>query len=164
MPIDIRTLPTREIFSVFVGVLDELRSRKIIRSTNNPLADLAEVLCEKALSLQRAPKSTKGYDATDDAHRRYEVKARRLTAHNASRQLSALRALDEQHFTFLAGVLFREDFSVMHGCLVPYKQVLKHATYREHTNAWIFHLQDSVWELPGVIDITKKLQKAERAL
>jgi hypothetical protein len=164
MSIEISTLSTRELFSVFVGVLDELRTREIIRSTNNPLADLAEVLCERALSLKRAPKSTKGYDATDDSHLRYEVKARRLTAHNSSRQLSALRALDEQHFTFLAGVLFREDFSVFRGCLVPYALVLKHATYREHTNAWIFQLQDIVWEWPGVIDITKKLQEAERVL
>jgi hypothetical protein len=56
MPIDVAKLPTRESFSLFVGVLDELRSRGITRSTNNPVADLAELLCEKALLLERAPK------------------------------------------------------------------------------------------------------------
>lgn len=164
MSTDLTTLSTRQLFSLFVGVLHELRSREIIRSTNNPIADYAELLCEKALSLQRAPKSTKGFDATDRSARKYEIKGRRVTGHNSSRQLSALRALNEEHFTFLAGVLFREDFSVLRGCLVPHKQVLDHSTYREHTNAWIFHLNDSVWELPGVIDITAELQGAERAL
>lgn len=164
MPIDVSTLSIRELFSIFAGVLNELRAREVIRSTNNPVADLAELLCERALSLQRAPKSTKGYDGTDSADRRYEIKGRRLTGHNPSRQLSALRALDKEHFTFLAGVLFREDFSVIRACLVPYKQVLKHAIYKEHTNAWIFHLRDRVWDLPGVIDITKQLQEAERVL
>jgi hypothetical protein len=149
---------------MFVAVLDELRSRNITRSTNNPVADYAELLCEKALSLRRAPGSTKGYDAVDRNEQKYEIKGRRLTTHNTSRQLSAFRGLDEEHFAFLGGVLFRDDFSVMRGCLVPHSQVLCHSTYRKHTNAWIFHLNDSVWDLPGVIDITAELQKAEREL
>ena len=164
MSIDIKALSTRELFAAFVGVLDELRTRGIIQSTNNPVADLSELLCVRALSLTRAPKSTKGYDAANNTGHKFEIKGRRLTAHNSSRQLSAFRALDQKHFTFLAGVLFREDFTVLRACLVPYQQVLKHATYREHTNAWIFHLQDNVWEFPGVADITRELQDAERAL
>lgn len=164
MSTKLTSMSTRQLFSVFAGVLSELRSRGIVRSTNNPIADYSELLCEKALSLQRAPKSTKGFDAVDHAKRKYEIKGRRLTEHNQSRQLSALRALDEKHFTFLAGVLFQEDYSVMRGCLVPHKQVLAHSIYREHTNAWIFNLNDTVWQLPGVIDITSKLKRAEREL
>jgi hypothetical protein len=159
---EIQSLTIRELFASFVAVLGELRSRGVVRSTNNPVADFSELLFEKALLLQLAPKSTKGYDATDDQGLRFEIKGRRITAHNGSRQLSALRGLDKQHFAYLAGVLLREDFSVLRACLVPHEQVLAHATYRKHTNSWIFHLRDSVWELPGVIDVTSQLQEVER--
>jgi len=154
---DIRSLSTLELFSLFVTVLEELRRREVTRSANNPVADYAEFLCEKALALRRAPKSTKGYDGIDGAGRKYEVKARRITTRNRSRQLSALRNLNEGHFDFLVGVLFAEDFSLLRACLVPHAQVLNHSAFRKHTNAWIFHLRDSVWSLPGVVDITSQL-------
>ncbi|MCP5224044.1 MAG: hypothetical protein H6946_02725 [Thauera sp.] len=159
---EIQSLSVRELFASFVALLGELRRRGVVRSTNNPVADFSELLFEKALLLQLAPKSTKGYDATDAHGRKYEIKGRRLTAHNGSRQLSALRGLDQQHFTYLAGVLFREDFSVLRACLVPHEQVLAQSTYRKHTNSWIFQLRDGVWDLPGVMDVTPQLQEVER--
>jgi hypothetical protein len=66
----------------------------------------------------------------------------------------------------LAGVLFAEDFSVLRGCLIPYKTVKELAVFRLHVNAWILHLRDSVWSVPEVQDITDRLkavQLAERA-
>jgi hypothetical protein len=161
MAIDLKQTSTRDLFNLYVATLSELRDRGVTRSTNNPVADYAELLFKDALCLDRTPKSTKGHDATDKAGRKYEVKGRRMTAHNTSRQLSALRSLDKKHFDFLGGVLFRADFSVLRACLVPHEQVLANATYRSHTNSWIFHLRDSVWELSGVIDVTAKLQEAE---
>jgi len=38
--------------------------------------------------------------------------------------------------------------------LVPHPVVLAHSVYRAHPNAWIFHLRDGIWELPGVRDLT----------
>lgn len=154
---------THELFTVFGAVLKELRARGVIRSANNPIADYAELLFEKALRLERAPKSTTGYDATDCNGAKYEIKGRRITAHNRSRQLSSIRGLDQRHFDFLAGVLFAEDFSVMRACLIPYAQVVEHSTYVGHTNSARFLLADAVWVLPGVIDVTAKLLEAEKA-
>jgi hypothetical protein len=154
----------KELFRLYGEILIELRDRSIIRSTNNPIADYGELLFEKALDLTRTSKSTKGHDAVSANGVKYEVKARRITAQNGSRQLSALRALDKAHFDFLAGILFREDFSVWKGCLVPRTVVDKHSTYREHTNAWIFHLEDGVWSYPGVVDVTDKLLVAEKSI
>ena len=152
---------TLELFALFGAVLTELQNRGVTRSTNNPIADYAELLFEKALRLERAPRSTKGYDAFDRAGRKYEIKCRRVTTHNSSRQLSALRGLDQKHFYFLGGVLFKEDSLVFRACLVPHKQVLNNSTFVRQTNSWKFFLVDDVWDLPGVIDVTAKLRKAE---
>jgi hypothetical protein len=162
MPSELSTLSVSELLRLFVQVLDDLRRRDVIRSTNNPIADYAEFLFERALDLTRAPKSTKGYDAVDPSGRRYEIKARRITSHNRSRQLSAIRGLDHAHFTFLAAVLFREDFTVWKACLIPYDTVLNHSKYIQHTNSWKFDLRDDVWTLPGVTDVSDPVMQAER--
>ena len=162
---ELEALKTHELLALFSGVLDELRRRGTIRSTNNPIADYAESLVAQALSLKLASKSTKGYDAVDAHGQRYEIKSRRPTKQNRSTQLSAIRGLDLEHFSFLAGVLFAEDFSVHRGCLIPHKTVMELAVFRPHDNAWVLHLRDSIWSVPGVQDITDPLlavQVAER--
>jgi len=160
MPFELQTVTTRDLLRLYVRVLDELRSRGITRSTNNPVADYAEFLCAKALSLTKEPQSTKGFDASDATGQRYEIKGRRVTSHNSSRQMSALRDLESHHFEYLAGVLFREDFSVWKACLVPYGTVCQISKFVEHTNSWKFVLRDDVWDIPGVVDITNKVIRA----
>jgi hypothetical protein len=139
----------------------ELRSREIVRSSNGPGADVAEGLVAKALSLSLNVASTAGFDGIDPRGRKIEVKCRRLTRHNKSRQLSAIRNLEGAHFDFLAGVLFNEDFSVLKAALIPYRVVNDHSVFVKHTNAWKFVLRDGVWSLPGVEDITRQLQQVE---
>ncbi len=151
-----------DLLRLYKDMMRELRERKITRSSNNPTADYAEYLVSRALDLERARRSTTGYDAEDGDGVRYEVKGRRLTAQNKSRQLSAIRGLEQHHFAFLAGILFEEDFSVLRGCLIPWRVVKQRAEYRAHVNGWILHLRDSVWDLKGVTDITGELVKAQQ--
>jgi hypothetical protein len=104
----------QQLFQDFAAIMVELRQCGVIRSTNNPVSDYAEFLLCEALELKRAPGSTKGYDAKDKRGRRYEIKSRRLTVENPSRQLSAIRDMEREHFDFLAIVLFSSDFLVTH--------------------------------------------------
>jgi hypothetical protein len=155
-------LTDRELLGVYGRVLDTLRSRGTTRSANNPVADYAEGLCAKALNLTLAAKVATGYDGIDPSGNKIEVKARRLTEQNASRQLSAIRGIANRHFDYLAGVLFKADFSVMKGCLIPYAIVKKHGKHNVHSNSHRFLLSDAVWFLSGVQDITEPLKKAEQ--
>jgi hypothetical protein len=157
MAIDLNSMSVRALLNLYTLVLQELTAREAIRSTNNPVSDYAEYLVVKALGLTRAAKSTKGYDAEDPAGKRYEIKGRRITAHNPSRMLSAIRDCEAGHFDFLGGVLFKEDFSLYRACLVPFSTVLSTAKYRKHVNAHIFELKDTAWKIPGVVDITDKI-------
>lgn len=160
---DIGAAPPRALLVSYVDLLDELQRRKIIRSKNNPVADLAELLVINALGLSLARKSTRGFDATDSRGNRYEIKGRRLTAQNKSRQLSFIRGLKDRKmpFDYLAGILFNDDFSVLRGCIIPVKIILSVSRHRERENAWRLVLHDSLWKLRGVIDITAKLKAAE---
>jgi hypothetical protein len=68
-------------------VSEELRRRGVIRSSNNPIGDLAEHLFCRASGWKQAPSSKRDADATDAAEVRYLIKGRRLMPHNNSRQL-----------------------------------------------------------------------------
>jgi len=154
---------TRELLAAYAAIMDTLRSRKVTRSANSPLADYAEGLCARALGLKLEPNSTTGYDATDTEHHKYEIKARRLTGKRSSRQLSAIRAIELQRFDLLAGILFASDFAVIRGALIPHAVVKAHGKHIVHVNAWRFMLVDEVWHMPGVVDITDRLKTAQEA-
>jgi hypothetical protein len=120
--LDPEALTDRELLVLYGRVLDTLRARGATRSANNPVADYAEGLCAKALKLTLANKSTTGYDGIDPTGHKIEVKARRITKENGSRQLSAVRGINDQHFDCVAGVLFNAPRSA---------NVAKNATYSE---------------------------------
>jgi hypothetical protein len=43
----LEVLSTRELLSLFARILEELRRRKVVRSSNNPVADYTEWLVAK---------------------------------------------------------------------------------------------------------------------
>jgi hypothetical protein len=158
---ELKLLSNRNLLKLYTELMAELRTRGIVRSSNGPGADVAEGIVAKALSLTLNAASTAGYDGIDPHGKKVEVKCRRLTRHNKSRQLSAIRNLESAHFDFLAGVLFNEDFSVMKAALIPFQVVKDHSVFVKHTNGWKFVLRDSIWGLHGVEDITERLLLVE---
>lgn len=153
----------RYLLSEYARILDELRKTPVVRSKNNPLADYAEWLVCEALGCTRCPKSTKGHDATKGSIR-YEIKARRITSDNKSRQLSSIRGIQDKHFDYLVGVLFKADFEVDRAALIPWSVIEAHSKHNQHQNSAIFHLRNSVWELDDVVDVTAQIQKVEAKL
>ena len=144
---DLRSLEDRELLQLYGRLMEELRQRKLIRSSNNPVSDYAEkTVCEKLkLSLQR--KSSKGYDAIDEKKgTKYQIKARRLTRHNRSRQLGVIRKLDQKLFDYLIAVFFDEIFNLIEIWRIPRKTIPKYARYSPHQNGHILVLTGEVLE------------------
>ena len=88
----LRDAADEELPVVWALAMEELRRRGIVRSSNNPVADIAEALVADTLGLRLAPKGAQGYDAEGDDGRRYQVKSRRLTGHNRRRRARATSA------------------------------------------------------------------------
>ena len=121
---DLSGLSPSALLALHAQVADELRSRGITRSSNNPTGDLAEYLFCKAFGWTQSGNSNPSIDAIDSSGIRYQVKGRRITRYNNSRQLSAIRDLAGARFDFLAGVLFSEDYTVMRAALIPHSVAL----------------------------------------
>ena len=155
---DLTGLTPPQLLVLHSEVTAELRTRRITRSSNNPAGDLAEYLFCKAFGWKQADNSKANVDAIGLDGKRYQIKGRRITRFNKSRQLSAIRDMAGSHFDCLAGVLFREDYTVMRAALIPHAAALERATYVERTNSHRFLLRDSIWEASGVRDVTKELR------
>ena len=155
---DLASFTPPELLVLHSQVADELRARGITRSSNNPTGDLAEYLFCKAFGWQQAGNSQANVDAIAPDGTRYQIKGRRITRFNNSRQMSAIRDMAESRFDFLAGVIFKEDYTVLRAALIPHAMALERATYVKHTNSHRFLLRDDIWNARGVRDVTNELR------
>jgi hypothetical protein len=160
----LRDQPADRLLRLFAETLEELRRRDLVRSSNNPVADYAEKIAGHALGLRLIGKSGAGHDGEDLAGNRYQVKGRRVTPHNESRQLSYMRNLDTKPFDYLVGIIFDAEFRVHRACVAPFDVVQSLAAFSKHVNAHRLVLRDEFWDQPGVRDVTTELAEAAKAV
>ena len=153
--IDLPSLPPAQLLLLHAQLSDELRARGIVRSANNPMGDLAEYLFCKAFGWRRAGNSNANIDAIGEGEIRYQIKGRRMTRHNKSRQLSAIRDLSGG--ILIIWRLFGEDYRVFRAAIILYDIVVARSRFVERTNSHKFILHDDVWSAAGVRDVTGKL-------
>lgn len=154
---DLTSLNSAELLALHSRIAEELRERGVVRSSNTPTGDLAEHLFCRAFGWEQATNSNPSVDAVAKDGTRYQIKGRRFTEHNQSRQLSALRNLPDGGFDFLAAVLFNPDYTVKRAAIIPHALIKEKSRYVEHTNSWKFMLRDEVWAWTGVKDVTRRL-------
>jgi hypothetical protein len=142
--VDLSKLTTKELLRLQASATSELLNREVVRTKNNPLGDYAEWLVAKALGLTLQTNSKAGYDGIDSKGVRIQIKGRRITSGNRSRQLGAIRKYDGKDFDELAAVIFDEDFEVTEAYLIPHHVVGEYASYREHVNAHILVLKGPI--------------------
>ena len=147
----------RELLTLHAEVMEELRRREVVRTSNSPVGDYAELLFSMAFGWALEGSSAAGHDATDGDGLRYQIKSRRLTSHNGSRQLSFLRRLPEKKFDYLAAVLFDARYRVKRAIILPHEGLEARCTFNAHSNAWRFRLEDSCWDMAGARDVTTEL-------
>lgn len=143
-------LTIKELLQLQAAATNELRVRGVVRTQNNPLGDYTEWLVAEALGLELQANSMAGYDGITKDGVRIQIKGRRVTPGNNSRQLSAIRKYAEKDFDALAAIIYDEDFNVLEALLIPHEVVGDYASYREHVNAHILILKGPVLSDPRV--------------
>ena len=147
---NLQNLGIKELLCLQASITDELKKRKVVRTKNNPLGDYTEWLVAKALGLELQGNSKAGYDGIRKDGVRVQIKGRRITPDNKSRQLSAIRKLNDKDFDELAVVIFNENYDVIEALLIPHEVVSEYATYRKHVNAHILILKGPLLNDPRV--------------
>ncbi len=159
MTFEPESLTTPQLLQYYSRILEELRERKIVRTSNSPIGDYAEWLIANQLGLTLVSNSTSGHDAVDSSGVKFQIKGRRLTPHNQSRQLGAIRNLKNHDFDYLIAVLFNEQVEVERVVKIPHEIIGKYARYSEHVNAHILILRENILSDPMVEDLTSQFRK-----
>jgi Family of unknown function (DUF6998) len=146
-----------ELLRLQASITNELKDRKVVRTQNNPLGDYTEWLVSKALNLQLAENSKTGYDGVTKEGVKIQIKGRRVTANNNSRQLSAIRKYDDRDFDKLAAVIFDDNFNILEAFLIPHEVIGDYANYRKHVNAHILILKGPILSDPRITSIKEQL-------
>ena len=133
----LKNMDEQRLLELYSELMEELRDRELIRTSNNPVADYAEKIAVEYMGLTRVGKEVRGYDAVDKNKKKYQIKGRRTTRHNGSRQLGVIRNLDEKLFDYLVAVIFNEDFSVNEIWKAPYRFVKDNSRFSKHQNGHI---------------------------
>ena len=152
---DLKTKTPTELLCLHSEIIGELQRRDIVRTQNNPIGDYTEWLVCKCLKLQMESNSKAGFDATDSAGLRYQIKGRRSAGRNI--QFSAIRNLEQDHFDFVVAVAFNLDYTIRFAVKLSPTSVERIARYQQHVNAHILILTDNYVGSDGVEDITQDL-------
>lgn len=147
-------LSEKDLLILHADINEELKSRKVVRTRNNPVGDYTEWVVANALDLELATNSSTGYDGIDKNGVRYQIKGRRITPDNKSRQLSAIRKLEDNDFDYLVVVIFDRNYKILEAVMMPHEVVGEYATYKKHVNAHILHLRGAILEDSRVTHIT----------
>ncbi len=158
---ELSDLTEKELLQLQASATNELLERDVVRTQNNPLGDYTEWLVANAFDLVLQSNSKAGYDGIDSSGTRYQIKGRRVTPKNNSRQLSAIRKYEEKDFDVLVAVIYDENFNVIEAVQFPYEVVADYAIYRSHVNAHILTLKGPILSDPRVISIVSQLKSLQ---
>ncbi|WP_207556105.1 hypothetical protein [Intrasporangium flavum] len=168
-----------DLFTLYGRILDELSSREVIRSRNQPLGDYSEwLVCRALRGLLADNKSEKAFDVVadlgatlldgrgphDGAHQgaQIQVKARAISAQPKRDQLQT-SPFHAGGFDYLALVLHRAfDFHVEQAVLMPVSAVhlyARTATARRDDVLRLWMTQQAMTD-PSTIEITGLLRSA----
>lgn len=121
-----------QIVALYGEVMAELHKRSIVRSGNNPIADMAERVVADYFGVDPEPPNQRAYDVKTKDGERIQVKALRRTK-STRRGLSALRNLG---FDYVAVVIFEFDMKLVEVVLIPRAVVKVHmgwsTTWKAH--------------------------------
>lgn len=157
---NLKNLSIRQLLNSYSSIMNELRQRKILRSGNNPASDYAEYVIAKKLKLKLTTNSNKEYDAIESKSGiKYQIKSRRITRYNNSRQLGVIRNLEKAEFDFLIAVIFNENFDVIESYKIPRSIIKKYARFSRHQNGHILILRGDILKDKDVKSINFKKSK-----
>ena len=158
---DLKKLSIKALLQTQANIILELKEREVVRTKNNPIGDFTEWLVAQAYGLELANNSKTGYDAIDAAGSKIQIKGRRVTADNPSRQLSAIRKYEEKDFDELIAVIFDEDFEIDLAVRMPHAVIGDYSRFSKHSNAHILLLKGDILKDARVQHITHHLQNVD---
>jgi hypothetical protein len=143
---DLGEISDDALVALYGEVMGELHRRGVVRSGNNPIADIAERVIADFYGVEPQPPNSKSYDVVTRTGKRLQVKALRRTK-ASRRNLSPLRSLD---FDFVVAVVFAVDMQLVEAVFVPIDAVHDHMRWSKTWSANCLSVTDTLLADPRV--------------
>lgn len=156
---DLSKLSTPELLALSREVLNELRSRGVLRTANAPAGDYAEFLVHKAYGGDLAANSEKSWDLRTADGARVQVKCRVVSRERGTMLFSPFRSFDFDIAVFV--LLSKDTMSIVGAAQIPMDGVRRAATFRPHVNGHTLNttVVRRAAEFGGS-DVTERLREA----
>lgn len=153
------SLTAKELLAGYVGTLNELLRRGLIRTRNAPLGDLMEYVANVAYDGALAANSAKSHDLTAADGRLIQVKARAIVPGGRMQAFSAVRSFDFDALVFV--VIDALTYQLSWAREVGVEETRSLGSYVGHTNSTAIRV--SKVRNAG-IDVTAKMREAFEGL
>jgi hypothetical protein len=153
-------LSDAQLVELYGKVMHELHVREIVRSGNNPIADMAERVVADYYGVGLEPPNRRAYDLVTKEGLKVQVKALRRTQRSRT-SLSALRSTD---FDLLAVVVFQPDMRLDATILVPVGVVREYMGWSSTWKAHRLSLTRRLLADQRIIRLTAEELVAEQAV
>ena len=153
-PIYLDRYEDMELVHLWGEIMEQLQRRGVVRSANNPIADIAErIVADIYGVVELAPSSQAGYDLVTPDGERVQVKALRRT----QRSRNVLSAIRSEDFDVIVVVVFRADMRIDEILRFPRSVAAKHWSWNAHWNGWRLTLTRALRGDPDVepVDLTR---------
>jgi len=152
-------LNTLQLLEYYEAIMEELNTRKVLSTFNNPVSGYAEYLACKVLNLTQAKNSEKGFDAIDKNLVRYQIKSRRIGSGRTPNRLGVIRNIEEHNFDYLIAIIFESNFQVKFAIQMPFELVKRKAKFNDHTNGWILRARESSLRDVSSLELTSQFMR-----
>lgn len=157
--VDLSGASTVGLLRLYAAILDELVHRRVVRSRNAPVEDLAELLVARALGGELAPSSKKSWDVALPDGRRLQVKSRVLADGDCrSHNFSPFRSYDFDACVFV--VLDALTYDVRSAVEVPCAAVESLARETTWVRGTRVGTRAPLLDAPGAVDRTAQVAAA----
>lgn len=147
---------TRQLLKDWASIMVELRERDVIRTSNNPIADIAEALVHEQFGGERGPFNQPGWDVRTPSGERLQVKAMRRLPTGKRRNLSPIR---DQNYDAVIVVIFNEKFEVESAFRMSRELVERLFPHKAYVNGRIISISKKLLANPEIerIDLSDAL-------
>jgi hypothetical protein len=160
--VDLSRLSTRDLLRLYADILTALVERRVVRSRNAPVGDLAEHLVATAYGGELAPRSEKSWDVRADG-RLLQVKARLIvTGDTKSHVYSPFRSWGFDACVFL--LMDAHTYDVARAVELPVATVQALARETAWVKGFRIATKSPLLEQPGAVDVTSAVRSALDAL
>jgi hypothetical protein len=138
------------VLALWAHTLRELRDRKVVRTFNNPIGEIAEALVALHYKGQRGSFSQASWDVKTPEGELLQVKALHRAGVKTRRNLSPVRS---DNYDAVIVVAFTEDIRVEHAIRVPRSVVNELFSWRDHVAGRVITMTKKFLDHPEVKEI-----------